>query len=312
MIFNGKIIGLCGRKQSGKTELASVIYETFNETKILSFATSLKLLCAELLNMSLEELNDIKNETNAFNVRIDEKMADIINKETNIKKEIIFNVLKDIEFTSVRMMLQIIGTNLIRTYSPDWHVNKLIEYISEFNTPNQIIVVDDCRFPNEKKALEEIGGITYFIIKPDNKNISNHESETSLKWTDFNYNQIVINDKPLHLIREYWRIEMLKQIDNNEILLPCKNPIIADNNQYKGNNYAFISPIKNDYIAIGALLEAKAINWDERKIKYVTDNKTLYKHVSMSLFNDFVFDEQIHNISLENPFIIENLKTYIN
>ena len=41
------------------------------------------------------------------------------------------------------------------------------------------------RFPNEVKMINELGGDCWFIVRPKMDNVSNHESETALKWQDF-------------------------------------------------------------------------------------------------------------------------------
>ena len=51
-----RIIGLAGRKQSGKSELASVCIENFENVSVFSFGNALKNLCAELLNITYDEL----------------------------------------------------------------------------------------------------------------------------------------------------------------------------------------------------------------------------------------------------------------
>lgn len=175
-----RIIGLAGRKQSGKSELASVCIENFENVSVFSFGNALKNLCAELLNITYDELNEIKNIPNKFSIAPDIRWVRIINKRTNIDEKSIRETINGTTFTSVRMMLQIIGTNLIRKFEPNWHVDTLVSEIKEYQSTDKIIIVDDCRFPNEKKALEELGADVYFILRPTNMNVSNHDSETGL------------------------------------------------------------------------------------------------------------------------------------
>ena len=111
-----KIIGLAGRKQSGKSELASVFIENFENVSVFSFGNALKNLCAELLNITYDELNEIKNIPNKFSIAPDIRWVRIINKRTNIDEKSIRETINGTTFTSVRMMLQIIGTNLIRKF----------------------------------------------------------------------------------------------------------------------------------------------------------------------------------------------------
>ena len=96
-------------------------------------------------------------------------------------------------------MLQFIGTDLIRKYNTDWHVNRIREMIDT----NKDYVIDDVRFPNEKALVEELGGDCWFVVRTTLDNISNHESETSIKWNDC-WNKIIINDSTLSNLLFKW------------------------------------------------------------------------------------------------------------
>jgi hypothetical protein len=96
-------------------------------------------------------------------------------------------------------MLQFIGTDLIRKYNTDWHVNRIREMIDR----NKNYVIDDVRFKNEKALVEELGGDCWFVIRTTLENISNHESETSITWNDC-WNKIIINDSTLSNLLFKW------------------------------------------------------------------------------------------------------------
>lgn len=123
--------------------------------------------------------------------------------------------------TTPRLLLQTIGTDLMRnqlhpnvwvnaTFADYKPLNKIKEPFDGFRTkftnldtkyPNWIIT--DCRFPNEKKAIEDKGG---FVIRVDRANNygdnlikgNHHESETALDDALFDY-----------VIQNYWGIEEL-------------------------------------------------------------------------------------------------------
>ncbi len=72
--------------------------------------------------------------------------------------------------TQVRKALQLVGTELGRQligYENIWvdifkrEVSSCLNY-----TPDQKIVVDDCRFPNEAQALNELGFTVYSCFTP--------------------------------------------------------------------------------------------------------------------------------------------------
>lgn len=191
------IIGLCGRIGSGKSELAKVCEK--NGYKKLYFALPLKQLCADILDISIEELNKAKRENTNIGITIGEEICDIITMETDIPIETVREICIGKELENVRQMLQFIGTDLIRGYNRDWHVNKLKEMISE----NENYVFDDVRFPNEQKMIKDLGGDCWYVVRPTIKNISNHESETSITWHDC-YNKIIINDSTLPYLQFKW------------------------------------------------------------------------------------------------------------
>lgn len=311
-----EIIGLAGRKQSGKTELANVCKTEFNDVMVFSFGNALKNLCADILNISFSELNEIKNTPDKFSLIADDRWISIIHKRTKINKTDIKKNIENITFTSVRMMLQIIGTNIIRRFNNNWHVDTLINEIKEYehqNNENKIIIVDDCRFINEKKALEELGAKIYFILRPNNFNVSNHDSETGLKWSDFDCSKTIINNVSVEKLREYWHIEMIKQLKLSPCLENFENPILGDNvnNVFKGFKYSFsINNEKWNAMAAGIILGTNSIN-KKGDIFFHTDNQHLYNVVYSSLYGELPTNDNITDINIYNPYIIENLKMYM-
>jgi hypothetical protein len=193
------ILGLCGRMRSGKTELAKVCVEK-GFTK-LYFALPLKQLCADILDVSIDELNRLKGDNTDISLQLNDDICKILSEETDIPLDVVKETCLGKTISTVREMLQFIGTDLIRQYNKDWHVNRIREMIN----PDINYVIDDVRFPNEKKLIEELGGDCWFIIRPTLDNISNHESETSLSFNDC-WNRIIINDGTLQLLLFKWTL----------------------------------------------------------------------------------------------------------
>lgn len=191
------IIGLCGRARSGKSELANVC-EKYGYKK-LSFATPLKSLCCGILDVNTDTLNKLKvNKTN-IDFIVSEDKCKFISDETKIPFDIIKEKCLDKKIENVRDMLQFIGTDIIREYNEDWHVNRLKELIDV----NENYVFDDVRFPNEKEMIESLGGDCWFITRTSLDNVSNHKSETSLIWENC-WNKIIINDGTLQYLLFKW------------------------------------------------------------------------------------------------------------
>ena len=193
----GNIISFAGRCRSGKTELAKVCME--HGYQKLYFALPLKQLCADLMGNSIDELNTLKNNnTNIeFNLHIDRCMK--LATDSGIPFNFIWEICEGKTIHTVRELLQFVGTDIIRKYNTDWHVNKIREMIN----PDLNYVIDDVRFPNEKKMIEELGGDCWFITRKTLDNISNHPSETSITLNDC-WNRIIVNDNTLHYLLFKW------------------------------------------------------------------------------------------------------------
>lgn len=220
-----RIIAFAGRKRSGKGMLAQGIKNRFQNAVILSFADNLKQLCAELLNTSSDNLNKMKNDGTTFSEKIDDRWVSIISETTGINEEIIRDELGEHTFRTVREMLQVLGTNLIRKHAINWHVDKMIERINEIGE-DKIIVVDDVRFNNEKDALEKIGADVFIVIRPNCFDVSNHPSETELSYEKFKYDKVIINDLPkdemINLFNTYYFVN--NENKRSKSILLSENP----------------------------------------------------------------------------------------
>lgn len=282
------IIGLCGRLQSGKTELAKVCEKYGYER--LYFALPLKKLCADLLDISIDELNRAKAEKYDIGVTIGKDMCEIISEETEIPFNIVMETCNGIVIKDVRHMLQFIGTDLIRKYNNNWHVNRIREMIDI----NKDYVIDDVRFPNEKALIEELGGECWFVIRTKIDNVSNHESETSITWNDC-WNKIIINDSTLSNLLFRWEtfIDNYKQScairdkEFNRILEDGSTDIITPLSIY---DMLFLSKALFTYIPKTIEKDnVKNISMNEDHSVFIT-----YADDSMEL--------------IDNPLVIEDLK----
>ena len=195
------VLGFCGRARSGKTELAKIC-EKYGYQRIY-FALPLKQLCADVLDISIEVLNDAKNNNTDIGLSLNDDICLILSEETQIPLEQVRETCYGKVMKNVRQMLQFIGTDLIRKYDSDWHVNRIREMIDT----NKNYVIDDVRFPNEKKLIEELGGDCWFVTRTTLDNISNHESETSITWNDC-WNKIIVNDSTLPILQFKWETFM--------------------------------------------------------------------------------------------------------
>ena len=184
-----KIVSFSGRKECGKTYIGK-IYKIYNY-KIKSFASPLKDLVSRACGITEYELEKLKN-TNEL-VQID---TELLATELKIDLYLIKQILNEKKYT-IRSILQKVGTEIIRQHvDNDWHV-KQIKLDKKYN-----YVFTDCRFKNEYNFLKSLGAEMWFIIRPFGySSLSNHASETELKWTDFD--NVSINDNSQDYKKEW-------------------------------------------------------------------------------------------------------------
>ena len=305
------IIGFAGRARSGKSTLAQVLH---NEEgyQILLIANSLKKLCCKLLgHISLEELNKLKdNDTDISNrIAIDDNFIHIINEATGIGYDVIKNELINLPYgiPTVRAMLQIVGTDIIRKYYPDWHIKQLVNEIESL--PEDVnVVVDDVRFPNERKEIERLGGIVIFIMRPTMLSmVYNHPAEISLQWFNFMEKRIIINYS-----NQYEFISNFLEMKTNDFRrMPLRQEkyleSVKDINHLYGLQYTDIELLNH---IVSNLTENNLIN-----------KSSSYPYISLTCSNSFqktIIDREANikhggenKIDILDPFIIENLKLYI-
>jgi hypothetical protein len=285
------VLGFCGRLQSGKTELAKVCEQYGYER--LYFALPLKQLCADILKISIDDLNKAKVEKTEIGVTIEKDICELISKETDIPFDTVMEICNGVKIRDVRHMLQFIGTDLIRKYNTDWHVNKIRAMIDK----DKNYVIDDVRFPNEKKMIEELEGECWFIVRPTLDNISNHESETSITWNDC-WNRIIINDSTLPILLFKWETFISNYIQSCSIRDKEFKRILEDGSKDSItplSMYDMMLLSKHLFDYVPKTIDAdkiKKITMNEDKTAFIT-----YEDDSMEL--------------IVNPLNIEDLKVYL-
>ena len=193
-----KIFVFGGRKSSGKTELAKACVP--HGYTLINFADSLKSLVCECLGITLEYLDSHKDVVESSNpYRLAHKLH-YISVQTGIERSRLTPLLNS--FYTIRDVLQVLGTDIIRKYNPDWHVKKTVNRIRT-SPPEARFCIGDCRFRNEKRALEKLGAECWYVIRPSMLVVSNHISETELDWTQFD-GRVIINDTTRNTLIKRW------------------------------------------------------------------------------------------------------------
>lgn len=309
-----KIIGFCGRKRSGKGELANALKEKY-EAEVLSVANYLKTLCSNILGFDLSAMERMKDDNSEFLLHPDNRWYSIINNETDIDIDTIRNEIEDVTFTNVRQMLQVIGTDLIRKYLPEWHINKLKEDIIKYRSIGKIVAIDDVRFPNERATIERLGGSCYFIIRPKNDLISNHISENSLKWQMFDDRHIIINEYSL----EEYQENFIRYYESNMSVSEKPYLLWSDlkwKYEHLEHNFGTERTDLVDEILKQNIYKKEFVNHGIIILKIKSEEmernllKEVYNRTDTNSWLFLNFQSRVHYL-INDPLIIENFKKYL-
>lgn len=319
------IIGFAGRKRAGKTSLATYLTRC-HEGTIVTVADALKNLCCDLLGFeSIEELNTYKDKCTSWSfnsvkeaprwtkIICDEVFVEYTNKEYHE----ILKLIGEIKTYNVREILQFVGTDIIRKYKPNWHVEKMVEAIN--NAPTDLVCVDDVRFPNERKAIEDLGGTVFFVMLPNlSVDISNHESEVSLTWPDFDQHHIILNMFTLKCL-----CESFDEAYSTEFHLTNSNLIFGNANDqfrtenimlgYIGNKKPYELDSTNIRIDVFNFIKNILIGNMKRHngcILLHPEHDESMKYYTQKLYKT-IPTKGIQTIVMWNPYIIENLKAWM-
>ena len=316
MKSNKVIVGFAGRQRSGKTCLSKYLQDTRNG-EIVTVAMPLKRMVADILSSDINTLNENKNKRRLLYQAYPETSTENwkcyaiekLNQAIGAPTELIADVLSKFnENTTVRDVLQVIGTDIIRVYNPNWHVEQLTKNIINSTAP--IVAVDDIRFPNEREAVEKLGGTVFFIVRPDlTIPISNHESETSLRWQDFDSSKIILNCYS----KEFWFNEFSNYLDSLSTF-PSYTPIIMKYGEYSFTNDNLFTTFNFENAEEERLVKIcfESAKKHNGAIIVYSDSfettrmlqKILYKQPHTYIVDDY------HKFIVWDPLIIENMKFY--
>ncbi len=302
-----KIIALAGRKGSGKSEISKVLLQEGFEK--ISFADWMKIKLSDFFKIDSDYFYNSKykelplSSLNLENIIWDEKLAKQFS--SFIKED--FNTSKYREITSLRDLMQFVGTDLLRAKDDLFHVKKTFASLDQ----NKKYVCDDLRFTNELQYLQSIGSSfkPFYVLRPFNwSNISNHSSEIDLKWNKFSQLIFNVQDSAKDFVAE-----TIDNVLNNT----CYDSAKPDDSL---NNHAFLSfeDVLSEHIIVAHLHKTKQMTKDfiSQTIKFdkfASFNwiNTVFKdyfltHSSIDTNKEFTFDVKNPNHLL----ILENLKLW--
>lgn len=174
------IIGLIGKKRSGKDSFASVLVERYGYKRV-AYADPLR---EALLRMDPCVDWDMDDDGDITPYQLSEVVGWIG-----------WERAKDI-VPDVRRLLQSFGTDAIREIDEDFWVRAGAKQIDETPGP---VVVTDVRFPNEADAIRKRGGLLVRITRPGYDG-DGHPTETALD--DYRADMEVSNTKDLERLYE--------------------------------------------------------------------------------------------------------------
>jgi ABC-type dipeptide/oligopeptide/nickel transport system ATPase subunit len=177
-----KLIKITGPKGSGKSTLAKLLASYYEESNPDNIAFILAL--AQPMKDALETFGIDKN---TQETKYD--LYSVINYVTRhvdipdrveVIKQIVKEIKKEKEISNKpigRLLLQYIGTNIIRKYDNDYFVRQIYAKIEKIKSsyPDALVIIDDVRFPNE--AVKRLDNEFLIKLMPDNYIPDNHESE---------------------------------------------------------------------------------------------------------------------------------------
>ena len=151
------IIGVSAKKQGGKSTLIDAMVSQLPEgyCEIIRFADTLKQIVIDCFippEMNLKKPDDLDSD-------------EVKNTMLPCGK-------------TIRQMLQTIGTDWFRHTWDDCWINTFKNRIRKSKA--SFILVPDCRFPNELKAIQEMGGVVIRLMRAPFGDQDQHESETAL------------------------------------------------------------------------------------------------------------------------------------
>lgn len=287
-----KLISFSGRKHSGKTLLSHVCCTHYGYT-LINFADSLKDVVCGILGITRDFLDLNKDVLMEYHLT---SKAEYISERVGVEIQVVVAFVSK-PFSSIRDILQQIGTGLIREHNPGWHIDKLRDKIQ--GDADNYYCVGDCRFRNEKAMVEAMGGECWFILRPYSmSDISNHESEVDLTWNQFD-NRVLVNDTTKERFVQRWRT----YLDRSSLEWSQK----SEQQKYRHDSTAFLTSPPPHGIEIRIVHDILFLVHPERgeveRLQGILGAGQPIRCISEN-------GREWYSVECCNPYIIENLKRW--
>lgn len=166
-----RLIALCGKMGVGKGETGYMIQRQRESVSLDAWSYDLKAMCERMFFWENGSLNGDTSASRRFRDTPCPQWSPIIGREF-----------------CPREALQLVGTDLFRSISPDMWVNSTMARVdAKLNScPDSMVVLTDTRFPNEVQAVRDRGGLIVQVVgRPvvafeDDHGNGKHSSEWAL------------------------------------------------------------------------------------------------------------------------------------
>lgn len=172
-----EVYGITGKKGSGKDTFASFVQEYNPNFRVIRFADDLKSMASQIFGFSVEDANDQTKKEARFQEPINmDSYLPMMCQVTGLKLE-----PRNLSAHSIREVLQFFGSDYVRRICDSYWIDRVVRKISHAPAAGRKILVTDCRFVNEAKALQNLGAAIIRIARIDLQASSDsHVSETEM------------------------------------------------------------------------------------------------------------------------------------
>jgi hypothetical protein len=206
----GNIIGLVGQAGSGKDTTASLIKDLVGQERVhlMALADPLKVFLMEVFGWTEEQLWGASYLRDVPDPRYPRRTLE------KYEGEAIYN---ETEYLTPRYALQTLGTEWGRNcYQNVWvdyalrDAKEVLEY-----SDKDLVIITDCRFVNEAKAIREGGGLVWRVVRPNSATtkLASHSSETEQANAEMDryVNEVILNDGEMGDLRTHLR-DLLRKL----------------------------------------------------------------------------------------------------
>jgi Txe/YoeB family toxin of Txe-Axe toxin-antitoxin module len=197
------LVAFSGVKFSGKDTAAEGLIRT-HKFKRIGLADKLKNICSVVFEVDREDMDDPTLKEAKFRQQIlltnahIKHLLEIVNEtfpfDIITKYETLTELFNGTSISSIRELLQFVGTDICRNHIKDdiWlaYIHDLVK-----NTDGNIVITD-ARFRNEREYLKDIGAVLILIKRPGLETKSTHISENDL-GEESDYDVVVKNNSSI-------------------------------------------------------------------------------------------------------------------